>query len=182
MITLDENNKEDISFFQQVMNILTHARKLAKDPSVKISDYRKTMTVYLIIGAAIAVFSLIVGIFFGFGLFDYMAITIAFLCIFIAVFALVNFNKMVKTQMAQQESGTKTSLTLDKEGISFASDTNNLNVAWSGVKFMRIEKDVIFFFPEQYQTVPVLFSHARNKDKILASLKEDEVNIKIIGN
>ena len=182
MITLDENNKEDISFFQQVMNILTHARKLAKDPGVKISDYRKTMTVYLIIGAAIAVFSLIVGIIFGFGLFDYMAITIAFLCIFIAVFALVNFNKMVKTQMAQQESGTKTSLTLDKEGISFASDTNNLNVAWSGVKFMRIEKDVIFFFPEQYQTVPVLFSHARNKDKILASLKEDEVNIKIIGN
>ena len=181
MLRIEDNLKEDISFFRQLMNVLTSARKLAVDPNAKISDYRKSMIVFIIFGAAVSVLVFLLGVFAGFDVFNYVAIVLGIVIVIFAAIALIYYNSMVKKLMSKQDSDTKNTLVLDKEGIEFTSGSNQIKIGWKDIKFMRIEKDVVFFFPEQYETMPVLASHARYKDKIQRSLKEDGVNIKKIG-
>ena len=163
---------------KEFVSIQQQGRLLIKDPERKYTDQYKGFVKIIIFSVFLLVVQLLLmnhGRYTGF---LYALIACTLFMLFMGILSLLAMHSRLKTMLSQTGSHVVRFTPTELEHVSSRGD--KLTVQWANVKFIRIFKEMITFFPNGPEGI-LIGIDAKYAPMILDYLHANNINIRVIA-
>ena len=163
---------------REFVNIQQQGRLLIKDPERKYTDQFKGFVKIIILSIFLLIVQFLLMNHGKYTAYLYVLIACTLFMLFMAILSLLAMHSRLKTMLSQTGSHVVRFTPTELEHVSSRGD--KLTVQWANVKFIRIFKEMIAFFPNGPEGI-LIGIDAKYAPMILDYLHANNINIQVIA-